>query len=50
VVAETFVRMLKRSPDSFVNAPTAFTPSLPSAVPGQFTVADLVNFARVTVP
>lgn len=50
VVAETFVRMLKRNPDSYVNASAAFTPSLPSAVAGQFTVADLVNFARVTVP
>ncbi len=50
VVAETFVRMLKRDPDSYLNAVTPFTPSLPSAVAGQFTVADLVNFARVTVP
>jgi hypothetical protein len=50
IVAETFVRMLKRNPDSFVNASPAFTPSLPSAAPGDFTVADLVNFAGVTVP
>lgn len=50
IVAETFVRMLKRDPDSFLHTPAAFTPSLPSAVPGDFTVADLVNFARVTVP
>jgi hypothetical protein len=50
IVAETFVRMLKRNPDSFVNASVAFTPSLPSAVAGDFTVADLVNFSRVTVP
>ncbi|HYC94713.1 MAG TPA: heme peroxidase family protein [Sphingomicrobium sp.] len=49
VVAETFVRMLKRDADSFLNTPAPFTPSLPSAVAGQFTVADLVNFARVTI-
>jgi hypothetical protein len=50
IVAETFVRLLKRNPDSFVNATPAFTPLLPSATPGDFTVADLVNFAGVTVP
>ena len=50
IVAETFARMLKRDPDSFLNASTPFTPSLPSATPGNFTVADLVNVARVTQP
>lgn len=50
IVAETFVRMLKRDQDSFLNASTPFTPSLPSATPGDFTVADLLNVARVTVP
>jgi hypothetical protein len=50
VVAETFVRMLKRNPESFLNVSGGFTPGLPSATPGDFTVADLVNFAGVTVP
>lgn len=50
VVAETFARMLKRDADSFINAPTPFTPTLASANSGTFTVADLVNFAGVTVP
>jgi len=50
VVADTFVRMLKRDADSFLNTSAPFAPSLPSAVAGTFTVADLVNFARVTVP
>ena len=50
VVAETFVRMLKRNPDSFLNVSGGFTPGLPAATPGDFTVADLVNFAGVTVP
>jgi hypothetical protein len=50
IVAETFVRILKRDPSSYLNAPTGFTPMLPSATPGDFTVADLVEFAGVTVP
>ncbi|MBO9622301.1 MAG: hypothetical protein J7500_06270 [Sphingomonas sp.] len=50
IVAETFVRMLKRNPDSYLNVSGGFTPGLPSATPGDFTVADLVNFAGVTVP
>ena len=50
VVAATFIRMLKRDVDSYLNTPTPFVPSLPSAVAGDFTVADLVNFAGVTVP
>ena len=48
IVAETFVRMLKRDSDSFMNVP-GFTPSLPSSVPGQFTIADLLEFAGVLV-
>lgn len=50
IVAETFVRMLKRDADSYLNAPTPFTPTLPSAAAGDFTVADLCNFAKVTTP
>jgi hypothetical protein len=50
IVAETFVRILKRDASSFLNAPGGFTPILPSAVPGNFTVADLVTFAGVTQP
>jgi Animal haem peroxidase len=49
IVAETFVRMLKRDPESFVNA-AGFVPTLPSATPGTFTFADLVTFAGVTQP
>jgi hypothetical protein len=48
IVAETFVRMLKRDSDSFMNVP-GFIPSLPSSVPGQFTIADLLEFAGVLV-
>ena len=50
IVAETFVRMLKRDVSSFLNAPGGFTPMLPSAILGDFTVADLVIFSGVTTP
>jgi hypothetical protein len=50
IVAETFVRMLKRDASSYLNAAGGFTPMLPSATPGDFTVADLVNFAGITQP
>ena len=50
IVAETFVRMLKRDVSSFLNAPGGFTPMLPSATMGDFTVADLVIFSGVTTP
>jgi hypothetical protein len=50
IVAETFVRMLKRDASSYLNAPGGFTPILPSAAPGDFTVADLVTFAGVNHP
>jgi hypothetical protein len=46
IVAETFVRMLKRDADSFLNV-RGFAPSLPSAIPGSFTIADLLEFAGV---
>jgi hypothetical protein len=48
IVAETFVRMLKRDADSFMNV-SGFAPSLPSSVPGTFMIADLLEFAGVLV-
>ena len=50
IVAETFVRMLKRDASSYLNVGGGFTPMLPSATAGDFTVADLVTFAGVTEP
>jgi hypothetical protein len=50
IVAETFVRILKRDASSYLNVPGGFTPILPSATAGDFTVADLVTFAGVTQP
>jgi hypothetical protein len=48
IVAETFVRLLKRDADSIMNVP-GFTPSLPSSAPGTFMIADLLEFAGVLV-
>ena len=48
IVADTFVRMLKRDGESFMNVP-GFAPSLPSSVPATFTIADLLEFAGVLV-
>ncbi|MEO7275274.1 MAG: heme peroxidase family protein [Vicinamibacterales bacterium] len=50
IVAETFVRMLRRDATSFLNKAGGFTPSLPAATAGSFGFADLVNFAGVTKP
>jgi hypothetical protein len=50
IVAETFVRILKRDAASYLNVMGGFSPILPSATPGDFAVADLVAFAGVTQP
>jgi len=50
IVADTFIRILKRDANSYLNVGGGFTPILPSAVSGDFTVADLVIFAGVTQP
>jgi hypothetical protein len=50
IVAETFVRILRRDASSYLNVTGGFAPILPSAAPGDFTVADLVTFAGVTQP
>lgn len=50
IIAETFVRILKRDVSSYVNVTGGFVPILPSATPGDFTVADLVNFSGVNRP
>ncbi|MBL0743905.1 peroxidase family protein [Chryseolinea lacunae] len=50
IVADTFVRILKRDGSSFLNVSGGFTPMLPSVTPGDFTLADLVIFAGVTQP
>jgi hypothetical protein len=50
ILAETFVRILKRDASSYLNLAGGFSPILPSATPGDFSVADLVAFAGVTQP
>ena len=50
IVADTFIRMFKRDANSYINVAGGFAPMLPSAVSGDFTFADLVNFAGVTQP
>lgn len=50
IVADTFVRMLKRDAGSYLNVSGGFTPFLPSVTAGDFTVADLLIFAGVTQP
>ncbi len=50
IVADTFVRMLKRDANSYLNVPGGFTPILPSLAAGDFTFADLAIFAGVTQP
>ncbi|MFL5740657.1 MAG: peroxidase family protein [Flavisolibacter sp.] len=50
IVADTFIRMLKRDGNSYLNVLGGFTPMLPSVTVNDFTVADLVIFAGVTQP
>jgi hypothetical protein len=50
IVADTFVRILKRDATSFLNVTGGFIPNLPSAVPGKFTFADLIRFSGVNQP
>lgn len=50
IVAETFIRLLKRDAASYLNVTGGFAPILPAAATGDFTVADLVAFAGVTNP
>lgn len=46
IVADTFIRMLKRDKDSYLNVTGGFTPSLASPST-TFTVSDIIEFAEV---
>ena len=46
IVAEVLIGLVRRSQDSILRTP-GWTPSLPSAHPGRFELADLLRFARV---
>jgi len=47
IVAEVFVGFLHGDPSSFLSVAPGWTPSLPGAVPGRFTIVDLLRFAGV---
>jgi hypothetical protein len=45
IVAEVLLGMLAGDPSSFLHASPPWTPTLPAAQPGQFTIVDLLRFA-----
>lgn len=50
IVADTFIRMLKRDKGSYLNTAAGFTPFLPSSAIGKFNVEDIVIFSGVNQP
>ncbi|MDX1983737.1 MAG: heme peroxidase family protein [Bryobacteraceae bacterium] len=50
IVAETFIGLLDGDANSFRSQDPTFTPDLPSATPGQFTMVDLLNFVGEVNP
>jgi hypothetical protein len=50
IVADTFIRILKRDSESYLNKIGGFTPFLPSDVLGEFTVTDIIKFSEVNIP
>jgi hypothetical protein len=49
IVGEVLVGLMNHDPGSFLAA-SDWRPELPSAIPGQFTLADLLAFAETAVP
>lgn len=49
IVSDTFIKMLKSDPDSFLNKSGGFTPSLPSTT-ANFELADIIKFSGVNLP
>ncbi len=47
IVAEVLLGLLKNDPSSFLRSAPTWTPELPSAEPGTFTMPDLLTFAGV---
>jgi hypothetical protein len=45
IVAEVLLGLLEADPGSYMNAEPGWRPTLPSAEPGEFGMADLVVFA-----
>jgi len=44
IVAEVILGLLKGDPFSYINVAPSWTPDLPAATPGTFTIPDLVDF------
>jgi len=47
IVAEVLIGLVEGDSDSYLNAAIGWRPTLPSAQPGDFTMADLLRFAGV---
>ncbi len=47
IVAEVLVGLLAADPSSYLHVAPGWKPELPSAVPGEFTMADILRFAGV---
>ncbi len=50
IVADTFIRILKRDSESYLNKLGGFTPFMPSDVLGDFTVTDIIKVSEVNIP
>jgi hypothetical protein len=50
IVADTFVRILKRDSESYLNKVGGFSPFLPSDILGDFTVTDIIKVSEVNIP
>ncbi len=51
IVADNFIKMLKRDPDSYLNVSGGFTPTLAGKNPiGTFNVEDIIVFSGVNIP
>jgi hypothetical protein len=47
IVGEVFIGLLQLDPNSYLSRQPGWRPTLPSASPGNFTMVDLLKFARV---
>ncbi len=47
LVAEVFIGVMQRDPNSYLAAQPSWRPTLPAASPGNFTMVDLLRVARV---
>jgi hypothetical protein len=50
IVGEVFIALLKADAESYLTAQGNWKPVLPSAVPGEFRMSDLLRFAGVVFP